>query len=184
MKKLSDKEKFLELRIDGESLRGAAARLKIAPSTALRWDKEFSAQINEAQQARIERLYTACGVRKEARLTRIAANLEAIGTALKSVDFTAIPPERLLELQLKYMGAAKREYTPLSGITLTGDGSPAEAYSALTDLLLRVRAGDTTEAQAKSELAVLDTLLKAREALETEKRLSAIEEALTEREKA
>lgn len=183
MKKLSDKEKFLELRIDGVSLRGAAAQLKIAPSTASRWDKEFSAQINETQQERLERLYTACGVRKEARLTRIAANLEAIGAALKEVDFTAIPPERLLELQLKYMGAAKREYTQPSDTPLTGDGSPAEAYAALIDLLRRVRNGDTTEAQSKGELAILDTLLKAREALETEKRISALEEAVAVKEK-
>lgn len=161
MKPIEDKETFITLRAQGGSLRKAATALKISTATASKWDAELSERIAERRADELDALYTAYAMQKEARIKRLGETLNKIETAAAAIDYTAIPPEKLLDMKLKYAAALRAEYIPPTRNAPTFEGSRVDIAddkaNAILDIWQRLRNGDVTETQAAKEADLIKT---------------------------
>lgn len=160
MKSIDKKEQYITLRGVGKSIRTACKEVGISPSTGQEWEKGLKEQLEEAKAERLSELHEVYGMTKEKRIERIGNTLNKITDTLNTIDLTALPPEKLLELQLKYTEALKAEYTPKR--TKIEANSPKEALlKVLLDTAEGVRSGELTAEQAKNETLAVANLLKA-----------------------
>lgn len=180
MKGNDAKLKFIQLRAENKSYSYIANELKISKSTCTAWDKELKEIIAEAKKEQLQEMYEAYHITKKARVKKLGETLNKIDQAITDLDFSEVPPEKLLQLKLKYLEALKDEYVPLeSPYKLNTDRQdPKDILNALADLLERVRSGEITGEQANKETAVLISLLKAYDIVEVKAKLEAIETAL------
>lgn len=163
MKTLETRQEFIRRRANRESYAAIAAALHISKSTCSAWDSELSAEIALQRQDQLNDLYTAYGLVKTARIERLGQTMRQIDEALADADLTAIAPEKLLELKLKYAAAMKDEYTGVSEALPTPKdrGTDSSAYYAIADLFQRLRDGEITTQQAKTELQTIQAMNKA-----------------------
>lgn len=181
MKAEKVKHDFIRLRAEGKSYDAIAKELNISKSTCTAWNKSLEREIATAKKEELEALYTTFHMKKESRIKRIGQTLEGIESAIASADLTEIAPERLLELKLKYIEALQAEYTPTEGAKgITGRGKDKGVLKALQSLLSRIQSGEVSEEQARQEMAVLDSYLKAYETVEVKKRLDELESIVAE----
>jgi len=160
MKSLATQQEFIRRRANRESYATIAEALGISKSTCSEWDSKFSAQIALERQDELNALYTSYGLVKAARIERLGQTMQQIDAALADVDFSAIAPEKLLELKLKYAAAMKDEYTGATeALPLPAQrGTDESTYYALADLFDRLRNGEITTAQAKTEMQAIQAM--------------------------
>lgn len=176
MKPIDTKNEFVRLRAEGRSYSYIANELHISKSTCSSWEAELREAISELKQEKLNELYTAYGMTKEARIKKLGDTLEGINSALDEVDLSTIPPEKLLDFKLKYTEAMKAEYTGGGTPFTFGEKlDPKDIVTALGDLLNRVRAGEVSAEQANRESTVIANLLKAYETVEVKVKLDALE---------
>lgn len=176
MKSQEQKTEFIKLRAEGKSYATVSKTLDISKGTCTAWDKEFKEQIAQLKQEQLDELYSSYYMAKEARIKKLGDTLAEINTALEKINFTAVPPEKLLDFKLKYMDALKEEYIGTTPAHTFGDNVDAkEIVIALGDLLNRVRSGEVSTEQANKEGAVLSSLLKAYDVVELKTKLEALE---------
>lgn len=161
MKDTETQQRFIELRAEGKSYNEISEALHISKTTCSKWNKKLDKAVADRRQERLQELYKQYGMVKEARIRRIADRLKQIDAALDEVDLTTAPPEKLLELYLKYYATLKDEYTgPRRPYTFMETGSPADIIQATGDLLDRVRNGDISREQSEHEAAIIAQLFK------------------------
>ena len=183
MKPIEDKKKFIQMRAAGQSYPTICKELHISPNTCKRWLDELQGQIDELKQQELAELAEQYGMLKEARIRGLGEILRKIDEALAAVDFSVLPPDKLLDYKLKYTEALKEEY-----LTATRDALPVETITAgniliaVTDLLNKVRAGEVTTEQAHREGAVLAQLLKAYDTVEVKAKIEELEILVTKQE--
>ena len=160
MKLFETKQEFIRRRANRESYATIADALHISKSTCSAWDSELSAEIALQRQDQLNDLYSAYGLVKAARVERLGQTMRRIDEALAHADLTAIAPEKLLELKLKYAAAMKDEYTGATeALPLAADrGTDDAAYYAIADLFQRLRDGEITTQQAKTELQTIQAM--------------------------
>ena len=179
MKPQELKTEFVRLRAEGKSYSYIADTLHISKSTCSSWERELKESIAELKQEQLNELYDSYFMTKEARITKLGETLKEISSALDAADLTTIPPEKLLDLNLKYTEALKEEYTGREGAyTLTGNMEARDILQAYGDLLQRVQAGSVTSEQANKEISVLNNILKAYEIVNVKAKLDALEAIL------
>lgn len=163
MKSLETKQEFIRRRANRESYAAISAALGISKSTCSAWDSELSAEIALQRQDQLNDLYSAYGLVKTARIRRLGQTMQRIDDALAAADLTTIAPEKLLELKLKYASAMKEEYTGATeALPNPADrGTADSAYYATADLFQRLRDGEITAAQAKTELQIIQATAQA-----------------------
>lgn len=127
-------------------------------STCCKWEKELSAAIAQLKQENLEELYTAYGMAKEGRIRRLGDTLRRIDDALDEVDLTAVPPDKLLSLKLRYLDALNHEYSATVSTETTGEAG--DTLSAIQDLYRRTASGETPIGRSKAELNVLGQLVE------------------------
>lgn len=125
MKETKDKEAFIIARAEGKSYSKIAGDLKISKGTCTKWERELKSEIDELKKERLEDLYTAYHMTREARIKALGDTLERINDTLGKADLEAIPPEKLLSLKLKYERELKEEYKE----------APAETDNTLDGLM-------------------------------------------------
>lgn len=158
MKSQEQKREFIRLRAEGLSLRAIEAEVGVSKSTLSEWDKALSAEVSALRAENLEELYNSYGMAREARIRRIGDTLRRIDSALDEVDLSALSPEKLLDYKLKYQAALKEEYKAGAGADVSGEAE--ETLEALRNLYRRASAGDTSLPEAKTELAILDHVVK------------------------
>ena len=127
-------------------------------------------------------LYDAYSMTKEARIKKLGDTLGRVEDALDAVDLKEVPPEKLLDYQLKYREALQKEYVGTEPAFRAVDRIEArDIVTALGDLLNRLRAGDVTPEQATRESLVLSNLLKAYETVEVKAELERIKAVIESR---
>lgn len=162
MKPIEKKEQYIVLRGEGKSIRTACKELDISTSAGQDWEKELKGRIDAERADRLNELHETYGLMKEKRIERIGNTLNKITEAIGGIDLSAIPPEKLLDMQLKYAEALKAEYTPQR--PKIDANTPREALiQVLIDTADKVRSGDITPEQAKNETQAVANLLKAHE---------------------
>lgn len=175
MKDNETKSSFIELRAVGKSYDAIAKELHISKSTCKEWGDAFEAEIKERKRAELDALYNEYGMAKASRIERLGKTLKQIDKALDVADLSSVPPEKLLDMKLKYAEALANEYAGESPLIEFKGDSAGEVLRYLGDLLARVRSGEASKDQAGREVAVLGSFLKAYDQLELKKRIDAIE---------
>ena len=176
MKPIELKNRFIEMRAEGQSFSDIAQQLHISKSTCSTWERELEAEIAQLKKEELNALYESYHMKKEARIKQLGETLERIEEALDGADLTQMPPEKLLEFKMKYMEALHKEYTGLSPALELGEIlEPKDIVTALSNLLNRVRAGEVTTEQANRESIIISNLLKAYETVELKEKLEQLE---------
>ena len=164
MKGTETKQKFIELRADGKSLRKCASQLHMSKTTCSEWDKELAVQIASRKNERLEELYKEYGMVKEARIKRLGVILQCIDDAInKDINngyLNHIPLKELLALRREYQKDLNAEYTPAA---TPADATEANAVRAsFMAFMVRVQSGEVTpkemtvQAEAFAAMMVAD----------------------------
>lgn len=182
MKPQEQKDRFILLRAEGRSYSYISKELKISKATCTDWERTLQAEIAERKEEQLNILYESYFMTKEARVKKLGETLRDIDKCLDVMDFTSTPPERLLDLKLKYTQALKDEYIPTGSFTdIPEEINPAALMDMLKDLLGRVRAGEVSQEQARQESMIIANLLKAYDQRELQGKVEALEELMRER---
>lgn len=173
----------MELRAEGKSYSAITAELHISKGTCTAWEREMAAEITKLKQEKLNALFEAYSMTKEARIRRLGSTLNRIDAALEEIDLSAVAPEKLLDLKLKYSKALKDEYTGAEApLQLEGtDTTPEGIMAAMADLHARVRAGEVSADQANIEARTLATILNAYDSAELKKRIELLTDVLERR---
>lgn len=163
MKGTETKQKFIELRADGKSLRKCASQLHMSKTTCSEWDKELAVQIASRKNERLEELYKEYGMVKEARIKRLGVILQCIDDAInKEINdgyLRHIPLKDLLALRREYQKDLNAEYTPAA--------TPAEATEAnavrasFMAFMVRVQSGEVTPKEMKVQAEAFAAMMVA-----------------------
>lgn len=160
MKPIEKKEQYVVLRGEGKSIRTACKELAISTSAGQDWEKDLKDRIEQERADHLHQLHETYGLLKEKRIERLGNTLNKITETIKGIDLSAIPAEKLLDMQLKYAEALKAEYTPQRAKIEAN--TPKDALiKVLLDTAEGVRNGELTPEQAKNETQAVANLLKA-----------------------
>ena len=182
MNNTETKAKFIDLRANGASYRKIASELDISISTCSSWEKELKDTIADKKAERLNELYTAYAMTKEARIKAIGDTVKRLQASVDQLDLSTLPPEKLLDLNLKYRQALQSEYVKPSDPIIIGDDlSPKTMLEALADLLNRTKEGEVDEVQAGKEATIIANFLKAYEQTALKEKVDAIESVLQPR---
>ena len=197
--KQEQKAQFVELRAKGFSYAAIAKKLKVAKATLANWNAELEAEIASLKAMEIEALYEEYGLLKESRIKLLGEQLKAIQAEISKRDFKELGLDKLLDYQLRYLEAFKREYVepqPLSSQTIEKltlgaseeyETSPKlnsqEIIIEITRTLIRFRAGMADLGQTSKELALFLAMLKAHDQVGLEAKLDRLEAILAERKR-
>lgn len=183
MKAQDQKMEFIRLRAEGKSYSAIADILHISKSTCTAWEREFKEAIAEFKQEKLNELYQAYFMGKEARIKRLGETLNTINATLEKMDFSEIAPEKLLDFKLKYFEVLKSEFSGMGQPFqfVKNRIEPKDIVEALGDLLNRIRAGEVTVEQANKESVVIASLLKAYDLVEVKAKLDALESIVESR---
>ena len=145
---------FIQARAEGKSYSTIAKELGIAKATCSSWEQTFKEDIETMKRERLEELYTAYNMKREARIQSLGTMLQKIDSALEDQMFRLLDTDKLLELKLKYMKALREEYR---------EPAETEADNTLDGLLDQYNqlysesmAGNYTPAEIKAQLSILD----------------------------
>lgn len=112
MKNFDVRREFVKLRAEGKSLQEIADTLGIAKGTACIWAKDFDDEITELQKLKMEALYKEYEATTEARLRVLHNTLSKVNEAVERTDFSALQPDRMIEIQMKLIKTIGGYYRP------------------------------------------------------------------------
>ncbi len=161
------KQEFIGLRAKGHSIRHIAEELNRSPQTILNWDGEFNAEIAHLKAVELESLYEQYQLTKKHRLKKISTQLDAIEAELSKRDLSKVSTERLMELNLRYLERADKEYIEPKFLTknnrVMAKLDSQDISFELYHLLLRFRSGAIDATEVSRETSILQAMLKAEE---------------------
>lgn len=176
MKPQELKQEFIRLRAEGRSYSYIAQELHISKSTCTKWEQMLEADIARLKREELNTLYEEYAMKKEGRIRQLGDTLARIEDALQATDLAEVPPEKLLDLKLKYRKALQKEYIATDpAFKLKDSLDSSDIVKALGDLLARVRAGEVSNKQANRESVILSNLLRAYEQVEIKAKLDELE---------
>ena len=111
------KHEFIELRAKGYSYRKIAKKLDVSIATLSNWRQELEGEIATLKAEELDALYERYYMTKQQKITQLGRQLKAIQQELRSRDYSRIPTEKLLDMELKVyeaLDAEKVELRPLS----------------------------------------------------------------------
>jgi DNA-binding XRE family transcriptional regulator len=115
MYKPEDKDKFIELRIEGHSFDDIAKQLNISKQTLVNWSKEEAVQIQlmNLEELRKEELHKKYIVTSKSRIEMLGLRLNKLLEELDKRDFKDLSTDSLIKLVLLTSSKLKEEYTPI-----------------------------------------------------------------------
>ncbi|MFC1635362.1 helix-turn-helix domain-containing protein [Planctomycetota bacterium] len=180
--KEEQKSRFVLLRAKGLSYAKIAKDLKVSTSTLTNWNQELLEEIAQAKSMELEALQEEYFMLKEGRIKLLGGQLKTIQEEISGRDLSKVSTERLMEFQLRYFGELKTEYVATAAGNKTGTKLDSkEIAEQLQVVLLRYKAGQIDEAQARLEQAILQSLLKATEQTELAAKLERLEAVIQSR---
>ena len=180
--KEEQKSRFIHLRAKGYSYTKIAKELKVSTSTLSNWNQELLEEIAQAKVVELEALQEEYFMLKEGRIRLLGGQLKTIQEEINGRDLSKVSTKKLMELQLKYFGELRTEYVATVTDNKTGIKLDSkEIAEQLQTVLIRYRAGEIDESQAKLEQAVLQSMLRAIEQTELANKLERLEAILRSR---
>jgi transposase-like protein len=111
--KLEVKQQFVELRAKGYSYRKIARKLDVSIGTLSNWSQELEGEIATLKAEELDALYERYYMTKQQKITQLGRQLKAIQQELRSRDYSDIPTEKLLDMELKVYEALEEEKVEL-----------------------------------------------------------------------
>lgn len=106
---LALKERFVELRAQGEPLSRCVNALKVGKSTLVEWNKELKEDIATARAVELEALREKFYLSTERRVALFGAEVERMKKELARRDYRNVSTEKLVELLMKVHEALRAE---------------------------------------------------------------------------
>jgi transposase-like protein len=180
--KEEQKSRFIHLRAKGNSYARIAKELGVSKGTLVNWNTELEAEIAQVRSIELEALQEEFFLLKEGRIRLLGEQLKAIQAEISKRDLSKVNTDKLMELQLRYFGELKGEYVNTHERTRIGTKLNSSDIGEHLQLVLeRYKAGQISEAQAKQEQTILQSMLKAIEQTELQARLEKIEVVIKSR---
>jgi hypothetical protein len=180
--KEEQKARFIQLRAKGCSLAKIANELHVSKGTLSNWNQDLELQIAQAKAMELEALQEEYYLLKEGRIRLLGEQLKTIQQEIQKRDLSQVDTDRLLELQIRYFSELKVEYVETHQKYKTGTKlNSADVAESLELILSRYKAGQINEAQAKLEESILQSILKAIEQTEIQRKLERLEAVLKTR---
>ena len=145
---------FIKARAEGKSYSIIAKELGIAKATCTSWEQTLRGEIEAMRNAQLEELYTAYGMKREARIKTLGETLQRIDKAIEGKPLDELPADKLLELKLKYSKELRAEYT--EPVDVDTDNTLDGVLEQYDKLYRESKAGKYSPAEIKAQLAVLD----------------------------
>jgi len=101
MKDVETRQRFVELRAQGKSLRAAADELGVGKQTLVRWEREHREQIENLKAIELEALTERYRLTVQAQVERYGAFLEQVTEELRKRDLTTVPTSKLFDIMVK-----------------------------------------------------------------------------------
>ncbi len=174
--KEEQKHRFVVMRAKGYSYARIGRELRVSKGTLTAWNAEMEAEVASVRAMELEALQEEFFLLKEGRIRLIGQQLKAIQAEIGGRDLSKVNLDKLLELQLRYFEQLKGEYVETGQRTKTGPKlNSSDITEQLQSVLVRFRAGEISESQAKLEQAVLQSMLKAIEQTKLAAKLERLE---------
>lgn len=167
------------MRAKGFSYSRIADELHVSKGTLCNWNAELATDIARMKATELEALQEQYSLLKEGRITTLGRQLAVIQSEINRRGLSDTRIDKLLDLQLRYFRELKSEYVEPHHETKIGPKlNGRDICDQLQSVLIRYRAGEISESQARLEQTVLQTLLDAIEHTDLEVRLETLEALL------
>ena len=103
------KHEFIELRAKGYSYRKIAKKLDVSIATLSNWRQELEGEIATLKAEELDALYERYYMTKQQKISQLGRQLKAIQQELRSRDYSEIPTDKLLDMELKVYQALDEE---------------------------------------------------------------------------
>ena len=103
------KHDFIEMRAKGYSYRKIAKKLGVSIGTLSSWRQELEGEIATLKAEELDALYERYYMTKQQKITQLGRQLKHIQKELRSRDYSDIPTEKLLDMELKVYQALEEE---------------------------------------------------------------------------
>ncbi len=114
MKKLANKEQFIEMRASGSSYQAIATELKVSKQTVIDWSKDFSLEIQNLKAIHLESIYQRHLMTAQGRIQLIGEQIERVRGEVLSRSLADVPTEKLYDIMLKLVDAQNKEREKLT----------------------------------------------------------------------
>jgi hypothetical protein len=111
---MKQKERFIELRAKGIPYERIATELDVSKPTLIKWGKELEMEVNNAKALEKEVLQEEYFVSWAQRVQLVGGRLKSIRDELDKRDYTDVPTEKLMELEMKYTTLLKQDEAKVS----------------------------------------------------------------------
>lgn len=115
MKDLKAKEKFLELRAQGKSLRSIEKEIGTDRRTLAKWESEFKEELENLQAAELEALREKYWLTTQARLERYGGLLQRAMDEIEQRDLSTVKTPKLVDLAIK-LDSQLQDAAPASSV--------------------------------------------------------------------
>jgi hypothetical protein len=136
MKTNETKQKFIELRAKGLSFDKIAKELNVSKPTLIEWRRDFSREIESLRLTEFESLAEQYSMVREARIKRLASDLEKIDGELEKRDLEKVSTEKLYSLKYSLIDRLQKELSAVKymyqGIEYTNDLTGLEQKDGYT----------------------------------------------------
>lgn len=115
MYKQEDKDKFLELRVEGLSYEDISKQMNISKQTLVNWSKEEDIQVQllNLEELKKEELQKKYIVTSKSRIEMLGKRLNKLLEELDKRDFKHLSTESLIKLVVLTSSKLKEEYSPI-----------------------------------------------------------------------
>jgi hypothetical protein len=117
MKSNEHKQKFINLRAKGLSFDKISREIKISKPTLLKWNEEFSKEINNATYLEMESFIVQHGLAKKARIESMAVLLEKAIEEFKARSFEDLSAKELLAVVAQMDTRISKEFSDIRYVT-------------------------------------------------------------------
>jgi len=178
MRSEADRLKFIELRASGKSYESISKDIGICKSTCSEWGQQLKKEIGALKTDMIEEVQHSYRLNKVARLEDLGTIRRKLKTEIDNIDFSSVPPEKLLDLYLKYNQIIKDEYINIRPIKVNATNLTAiDIFNEISEIQNSVYSGEISIDEAIKESTIIASKLKTFETTIMEDRIIVLENA-------
>lgn len=148
------KDQFVIMRGQGQSYGAISKALSVSKATCTAWGRELAQDIQEARQERKEELLHAYRIGREHYIERLGRTLEKLDKAIEEKDFSEVPLDRLIKLQIEIADRLEAAKTP--GGEMLEDAGTGTILQQIYNVYAQIQAGEITAQDGKGMIEVLE----------------------------
>ena len=120
MKTKEQKEKFIQLRAEGNSFESISKNLNISKTTLISWSNKLKKEVNNLEFLKYQSILEQYKLTKHKRIEFLSGHINKINEALDSKDYKELSIQELLGLKDQFVSKLHKEtneHTYQTGIT-------------------------------------------------------------------